>query len=352
MNDACLFKEEVFIKFASNPCGKTAYELILASKEELNNIASHWNSQGLSMVEKIRELICEMFLALLEDFQANIKFGYGSVVSFIRKRLLRITRQRVRSFVDIDSEQFEEPEDKGRINLTSEKLQQTDIMVNSIREIMLSSNEEAGILYFLFVHIYPDIMWASHYLTEKYGGDKLLRVATDRKRLYRFNAKLRDSLKENPEFDYNDILTWERGERNYLAWRLISIAPSELYNKGCISDLDVINNWHDEFNKQEHYSEEKLLSVKNIFNSMQKKWYSSHKSDYIEEETAIYGKVPSILEMVLGVPQHSNLISLNEPSMSAYGSNSISDGDFDLVAEELSEWFNKIYISRRLKTEN
>jgi hypothetical protein len=340
-------KEQCLDAFLKEQNPVTAYNFVLSCRDYIINICKTWREPNLTDKDKIRELICEVFLILLENFKASKVTRRESLLTYIHYRLKQVVKARGRDLLSFEKA-LTVADNGGRYSFTTEKLAITKSVYGCLRRALLTEqDEDCAFLVFLFVHIYPQSFWASRQLIEGNVELNVTLIERYRKKLQRFNLRLRRSIELNADFDWKEIFTWSRGERSHLAWKLICVSPNEV-ELGLHRELDVINRWREGARRDELASFEQKQAAKQILSSMRNIWAkSSEKSNVsdlmVSEEQAEWGTPRDMLEIFLGMDDGGigTWNSAESLASSLYTTDALRDTFSDL-AKELADWFEKL----------
>ena len=347
--------EEALQKFMAQPGPETAFGLIVSCRGYLNNIAASWRELSLSREEKIRELASEMLLVLLEDFNAGRALHPRSVLAFIHQKLKRLTRPyhtRETAF----GLAGDLPE-TGRTGFTPLRLAFADEIFTTVRNFLAGyPDANTGQLAFLFVHVFPEIPWASRLLADYEGVDPTRRLEADKKRMVSFNQNLRIRFRDLKNGDWRDVSEWSGGERSHLAWRIISISPAEI-GPEAEAELRRLDVWRESIDRRQPQSQQNLLAAMQVFSSLRRQ--ISAAADFepqmlAAEEAAPWGDTPDLLLQLIGRPREISGVAAETeewPDLAAFARQAVEveDPEFNRLAESISCWFAELY---RAKSKN
>ncbi len=337
--------EEGLHGFMAAPGPESAYSLIMKCQDYLGNIASRWRDANLTRVDKIRELASEMLLILLEDFNSARVLHPRSILAFIHHRLKRLTRparSRETAFGLNDSL----PE-IGRSGFTSMRLEFAEEIFRMVRGYLTGYHDEsASQLAFLFVHVFPEVPWASRLLAEKDGSDATRRLEADKKRMAAFNQNLRVQFRSLQHGDWREVSEWSAGERSHLAWRIISISPAEI-GPETEAALTELNAWRERIDRRQAQSQHELAAALRVFADLRDGKTAQSPMQMAAEDAAPWGDTPDILLQLIGGPRESLVLEQEteewesrEPASERLPA--FEDPDFIKIAEELSVWFGEL----------
>lgn len=348
--------EEALQKFLAQPGPETAFGLIVSCRGYLNNIAAGWRELSLSREEKIRELASEMLLVLLEDFNAGRVLHPRSVLAFIHQKLKRLTRpyhDRATAFgLAGDLPEI------GRAGFTPLRLAFADEIFATVRNFLAGyPDANTAQLAFLFVHVFPEVPWASRLLADYEGADAARRLEADKKRMASFNHNLRIRFRDLKNGDWRDINEWSGGERSHLAWRIISISPAEV-EREADADLQRLNAWREDIDRRQPQTQQNLLAALQVFSSLrrQRSAVDFEPQMLAAEEAAPWGDSPDLLLQLIGRPREVGGVAAETeewPDFDSAGclATDVEDPDFNRLAESVSNWFAEIYRAKSKKTE-
>ena len=338
--------EQYLQEFLADPGPKTAFALIKSCQSYLCNIAGSWREPNLSRTDKIREVTSEMMLVLLEGFDSQRVTHPKSILAFVHqrlKRLVKASRGRETAFGLADGL----PE-VGRANFTPARLEFVDEIFNTVRGFLLGYYDDmAAQVAFLFIHVFPEVPWASRLLAEHSGDDHMRRLEADKKRMATFNQNLRNRFKSLNQGDWREVTEWSSGERSHLAWRIICISPSEI-NPSCETDLGVIADWRETINRREPQKQTDLTAALRVLTSMKSNFALSDKMPVMAaEEAAPWGEPCDFLLQLVGKVRDEAVVAdsvADWPGFSIYSGrpDGVEDPEFIKIAEELSAWVGEI----------
>ncbi len=350
------FVEEALQKFLAQPGPETAFALILNCRGYLNNIAASWRELSLSREEKIRELASEMLLVLLEDFNAGRALHPRSVLAYVHQKLRRLTRPyhtRETAF----GLAGDLPE-VGRTGFTPLRLAFADEIFTTVRNCLAGyPDANTAQLAFLFVHVFPEIPWASRLLADYENVDPVRRLEADKKRMLSFNQSLRIRFRDLKNGDWREITEWSGGERSHLAWRIIGISPAEVEPE-TETELQCLDTWRESIDRRQPQSQQNLLAALQVFSSLRRRRSVTDDSEQqmlAAEEAAPWGDTPDLLLQLIGRPCEISGVAAETEEWPDFDSASrravdIEDPEFNRLAEEISGWFAEIYRARSKKT--
>jgi hypothetical protein len=338
-------------EFLKEQTPATAYNFVLTCRDYILNVCKTWREPNLSERDKIRELACEIFLILLESFDASKVARRESLLSYIHYRLKQVVKPRGRGILAFD-EGAPGAGSFGRYNFTSEKLDITEFVYGCVRKALLEEvDEDCALLVFLFVHVYPQAFWASRQLIGPNIELNATLIERYRKKLQRFNGRLRRSIELNADFDWKDIFNWSRGERSHLAWRLICVSPNEV-EAGLGKELDIVNKWRETVQREGHGDFEQKQAAKRILSSMRKQWEIGasvfSKSRHVAfEDVEGWGTPRDMLDIFLGLEEQDTSLSVVSERFTGglYNPDATRD-TFSDVVKELADWFEKLKRSK------
>ncbi|GAB4266724.1 MAG: hypothetical protein Kow0029_00650 [Candidatus Rifleibacteriota bacterium] len=344
-----IFRENL-AEFVRKPDQANAMALINSCRGFVIRQASCWKAPDLTHFEKIREIMTEMFLILIEDFNPSLGMSEASILSYLNLKLRRLTRPKRSKAIAFGL--CDDLSDLGRMNFSSSKLALTEEIVGIIRCALASEEEnQCGILEFLFIHVFPEVAWISRAIAERTGEDPEKRHESDRKRHQRFNRNLRAAFNNLESGDWREITTWSSGERSHLAWRIIDISIAET-GEDKQKELEVISKWREEFDKKVQHDPQNFASATHIFRALKNHWQNRFNNKYaaVHEAAAAYGDEIDFLESLvrrIQLPEVLRETSTGYQTSVKTGQQFNSDelthsADFDLAAKEISEWLSRI----------
>ena len=354
MQNACI--EEALQKFLAQPGPETAFGLIVSCRGYLNNIAASWRELSLSREEKIRELAGEMLLVLLEDFNAGRVLHLRSVLAFIHQKLKRLTRP-YRTRETAFGLAGDLPE-TGRTCFTPLRLAFADEIFATVRSFLAGyPDANTAQLAFLFLHVFPEIPWASRLLADYEGVDPTRRLEADKKRMAGFNQNLRIRFRDLSNGDWREITEWSGGERSHLAWRIISISPAEV-EPDTETELQCLDNWRESIDRRQPQSQQNLLAAMQVFSSLRRRRpvvVGAESQMLAAEEAAPWGDTPDLLLQLIGRPCEISGVAAETdewPDFDAFARRveKVEDPAFNLLAEEVSSWFAELYSAKGKKS--
>ena len=348
--------EEGLAGFLAAPGPESAFRLITLCRGYLANIAAGWREPGLNRLDKIRELAGEMLLILLEDFDRARVVHPKSVLVFVHQRLKRLTRRQRREIAFGLADSLPEI---GRTEFTARRLEFADEIFKTVRDFLTSyPNEMASQLAFLFIHVFPEIPWASRMLAEHEGVAPERRLEADKKRMTLFNSQLRQRFKTLEQGEWREITTWNSGERSHLAWRIISISPAEV-SAPVAEDLAELDAWRERIDRRQAQSPLDLAAALRVHRDMRDRVACPAHPEACSlaaEEAAPWGESDDFLLQIIG--KCPELYQVAETSSELQVENLMTappddadDPDFIRLAEELSHWFGTLQENRTPKNE-
>jgi hypothetical protein len=354
--------EQELKNFIAVSSPENALKVVSSCKGFVVKQAAQWRNENLGHFEKIREIMAEMFLILLEDFDSVKGCRVQSILSYLNLRLRRLTRPAKRkTFAFGPGDDFA---DQGRCDFSPFRLQLVQEIVAAVRQVLAGQNEEkAGLLEFLFIHIFPEVAWASRLIARYYGEDEEKRHAADKKRHQRFNQELKKAFANLPSGDWHEVLDWSPGERSHLAWRLIDISLAEISNVEA-KNLEILAKWREEFSRNKDYQCDEIKLASEIFQALKQHWQVDHIEETVEwhaaEPSATYGEEPDLISILLGSKPtgadcRQNMVAeenstdyqvvKSNPGIDSGAAN--FDADFDKAAHEIAQWLEKILAGKK-----
>ncbi len=329
--------------FARKPSADSAFRLITSCRDFICRQAMRWREPALSLSDKMREIMSEMLLILLEDFDPARMTHPNSVLAYIQARIMRLTRPEFkRRLILLDN--CDELE-SGRCNFSPERLRLAEEIFEILRRLLLGWHDyETARLEFLFIHVYPEIRWISRLAGSSAGEDENTRIERDKKRHQSFNRYLRNELTRLQNGDFNDITSWSSGERSHLAWRLINIAPAEISSE-LENDRQKLAEWRENIDRRQPQPLANLALAERLLKGMKVTRKRLIQQSYAAEEAAPYGEEPDTLLQLLGRPgevQHVAEDSASWSETTAATNDSVNAELFEKVAGEVSNWFENL----------
>ena len=342
--------------FAANPDPEKAMQIIAASRLFICKHARKWQNSGLSLFERIREIMAEMFLILLEDFQPQKMTSTHGLLAFLGLKLRRLTRPA--SFRAISFGLSGELENLGRYNFSAFRLQLVNEIVLAVRKALAQQSEkQSGLLELLFIHVYPEISWASNILADFFGEDQITRHNADRKRHLVFNRTLKSEFSQLPSGDWRDIRDWSGGERSYLADRIIELSPHDL-GEGFEDEWQIVSEWRTNFDKHARHENARIKSAQRVFRALQSRSEFKETSLRVLEEAAEYEDgfdlIGTLLKPVFaqeGVAETAQTYTAENKAPSSENTDSdngafiddeILDEEFNRAATEINDWLQTL----------
>lgn len=343
--------------FVAKPDPERAAQLIAGCRPFVIKQAYSWQNTGMNMFERIREVMAEMFLILLEDVRPEQSKDDISLLSYLGLKLRRLTRPRRHKAFAFGL--GNDMEDLGRYNFSPLRLQLTAEIVAAIRKTLAAQHErQTGLLEMLFIHLYPEITWASHNLARFFAEDAETRHAADRKRHLVFNQKLRQAFNQLPSADWREIRDWSSGERSYLAGRIIDFVPAEL-NSHLDDELQLFEKWRQRFDKHAPVAQEQMQATTAIFRALQNSWGlgEDHEERLVAEDACTYGEEPDLLGLLLArakdnevresastydLPPDLQQAKIQEDKEDLHAAKIAADPEFNQAAEEINAWLKTL----------
>lgn len=332
--------------FVANPSPEKALILVNNCRNFVSRQAACWTNRNLSYFEKIREVMTEMFLILIEDFKPELcQTGY-SILSYLDLRLRRLTRPKKSKTIAFGL--VDDFADLGRCSFSPLRLQFTDEIVAAVRTSVVSQEElQAGMLEFLFIHIYPEVAWASRLIAQATGENPIARHEADRKRHQKFNRLLKQAFSKLEFGDWREISEWTSGERSHLAWRIVDLTAVETgaaYEK----ELREFYQCREDFDKRRE-EPVNFHSSAVLFRALQANWrLPGNPFQDVAEPAASYGEE---MDLIGSLIRRVNFVNSVEEAAQDFepmkDDNSVVDSvDFDKAAAEVAEWICKLLKTR------
>jgi len=337
---------ELADEFIKQPGPASALSVINSLKGMIINMAASWRLKGASQSDKMREIMSEMLLILLEDFAPERSAGANSIAAYLKMKLKRLTHPDAQRETPFGSA-FDMGE-LGRCNFSGLRLQLADEICATVRRCLLGySDPGTSLLEFLFIHVYPEINWASRLIAQRQGLDEITAVNADKKRHARFNNLLRNELQNLNSGDLHDISDWSGGERSHLAWKIIGISLKEVEEKQA-DVLPVLDKWRETIDRRQPQPVDMLDTAELVLGSM-KRLRQKNFQLLAAEEAEPYGGTPDILLQLIGKRKESSAVSDDTTQWQEEGvtEEKIADSDFSLVAHEVCQWIEKLVNERQ-----
>ncbi|EKD82830.1 MAG: hypothetical protein ACD_39C01063G0002 [uncultured bacterium] len=333
--------------FTMKPAAATAFTLIKSCQDFIYQQALRWREPALSLGDKMREIMSEMLLILLEDFDPGKVSHPNSVFAYLQAKIMRLTRPyRKKSIIFVENCDLL---DSGRCNFSAGRLQLAEEIFGILRRFLLGHSDPAvARLEFMFVHIYPEIRWISRLLAQKNGIDENTQIEADKKRHQAFNRNLRDAFNRLQNGELTEILNWSSGERSHLAWRIINIAPAEI-DSALEPERQLLADWRENIDRRQPQPLHNLDLAGKILNSMQNIRKDLKKGFIAAEEAVPYGEEPDILLQLIGRRPDTDSVAEETdewPEISINKADKAADKLFEQVADEVSNWLDTLVINK------
>jgi hypothetical protein len=338
--------ENALSKFIEKPDVANAAFLLENCRGFIVNKAVAWQDSGLNLKDRMREILAELFLILIEEVNTDLVNSVFSLVSYLDlklRRLVRPKKNRIAGFSSLD-----DFKDIGRYNFDAFKIELTGEIVCTVRQVLAEQKvSSTGMLEFLFIHVYPEIAWASRLLAEKNNEDIEKRHATDRHRHRKFNRSLINEFSCLNSGDYKEIRNWSSGERSHLAWRIVDITAAET-SCSLISELSQLVDWRENFSKNSPENLDKLGICEKIFSVLQNRIAKQEKTiEFVGEEIAAYGSEPDVISDLIAIADYSGRVAESEEiytvkdSLADIDSKNL-DKDFKQACGEIEVWLKQL----------
>ncbi len=334
--------------FTRKPTADSAFRLITSCRDFICRQAMRWREPALSLSDKMREIMSEMLLILLEDFDPARITHPNSVLAYLQAKIMRLTRPEYkRRLVLLDN--CDELA-SGRCNFSPGRLHLAEEIFVILRRTLLGWHDyETARLEFLFIHVYPEIRWISRLTASHTGEDENARIECDKKRHQSFNRSLRNELSRLQNGDFSEIMNWSSGERSHLAWRLISIAPAEIADE-CESDRQKLAEWRESIDRRQSQSTQQLLIAEKLLKSMKAtRKILLEAAHTAAEDAAPYGDEPDTLLNLLGIPAETCIVAEDSAEWNERPG-AIDDSAtvelFEKVAGEVSNWLDNLILNK------
>lgn len=238
--------EQAILTYLDKPTARHLDRFLTEARSFIAGVARNWHSSGLSFADRCSELLSEVFLILTQDVRPDKVSHPNSLLAFLSLRLRRLTKcvsGRLQRSVPVGL--VDDLPEVGRCNFTILRLELVDALVRCVRTALVTdTNAHTRLLEALFLHIRPELVWASRTLA-KYNEEKIpVRYEADKKRHQQFTRRLRTAFDSIDCADWREIADWSSGERSHLAWRIISLSPSE-EEPLTQQQLQTLTQWRD-----------------------------------------------------------------------------------------------------------
>ncbi|NLI79225.1 MAG: hypothetical protein GX442_22620 [Candidatus Riflebacteria bacterium] len=235
--------QEALAAFLARPDRRTVEPLLLACREFVLVQAAAWRQAGMALQDRCREILSEMFLLLMEEVDGGRLPRPDSLLAYLALRLRRLTRPKRERALAFGLEP-DLPE-VGRCELTPFRRDLVREIVGAVRRALLSeAREDTKALEFLFIHVRPELAWASRQLARRDGKEPETRQEADKKRHQAFHRGVRDRFDDLRSGDWREVAGWSAGERSHLAWSIIDLAAEEARHLG-ESHYQALESWRD-----------------------------------------------------------------------------------------------------------
>lgn len=336
-----------FAVFSRQPAADSAFALIKSCQDFIFQQARNWREPALSLSDKMREIMSEMLLILLEDFDPGKTTHPNSVFSYLKAKIMRLTRPyRNKSLIFVDNCDLL---DTGRCNFSAGRRQLAEEIFCVLRRFLLGYSDSAvSQLEFLFVHIYPEVRWISRLFAQHNGIAENTQIEADKKRHQSFNRNLRAALGKLQNGEFQEILHWSSGERSHLAWRIINIAPAEI-DSALEPERQRLADWRENIDRRQPQQLQSLELALKIHKSMQNNRSDRQKFYAAGEEAAPYGEEPDILLQLIGQPPEVDFAAEGTdewPECVARNDNPEAEKLFEQIADEVSGWLGALVINK------
>lgn len=329
-------------EFIKQPGPASALGVINSLKGMIINLAASWQLKGVSQADKMREIMSEMLLILLEDFSPERVSNSSSIASYLKMKLKRLTHPGAQRETPFGGA-FDMGE-LGRCNFSGLRLQLAEEICATVRRCLLGYSDPATcLLEFLFIHIYPEINWASRLIAQKNGIDEATAVSADKKRHARFNNILRTELQDLNSGELHDLSEWSGGERSHLAWKIIGITLKEI-DADQADNLATIDGWRETIDRRQPQPVHMLAAAENLLSSMKQQFKQQHFNLLAAEEAEPYGETPDILLQLIGKCKEVTTVGDDTTHWQTENTaeTTVSDKEFYSVAGEVCQWLEKL----------
>lgn len=336
----------VFIEHRSP---ENAYAMIDSAREFVARHAFFWRNNDLSISDKIREIMSELFLILLEDFAPQKVNHPNSILKYLNLRLMRLTRPSQKRETSVGlSENLSE---LGRINIDPLRHQLAEEIFMCVRQNLAQiADARLALLEFLFIHVYPEVAWASRLIAKKYDLDPGKCFETDKKRHSKFNERLRNSFKNLDSGDWRQITEWSAGERSHLAWRIIDITIAET-SEEALEHISSLEKWRETIDRRSEQGTNNLDTAATILEIMQQHYRSANFA-VAEESAAPYGETSNddiLLELIGPVADNFNVAQESE-QWEQSSDETVELAEYEEIAAEIRQWAVRLLKSPSIKS--
>ncbi len=321
--------------FIKKPSAENSFKIIKNCKAFIIGQVSKWKNPDLSPQDKIKELMSEMFLVLMEDFSAERLNNPKGLLSYLKLKMRRLTRPYMQKSVSFGlSSDFE---DLGRCNFNASRHDLMMEVVECVRaSIKSESKPEVAYLEFLFIHVFPELAWISRFAAKQKNEELSKRIEKDKKRHQAFNNSLRHNLCNLNHGHWQEILDWSPGERNHLAWKISEISPKDV-SPGIEDRLKKLDDWRSSFCPSDEQSIENFKNAYEILKAM--KQVPNDKFTYMAaENAATYGEGENILNQLLAPLSLKVASEAVMEGNANYETKDNLDGAFEKAKEEIESW--------------
>lgn len=334
--------------FIEQPCAQSAFNLIKSCQKMIVSIARGWHHQNLPLADKIREIMSEMLLILLEDFSAAKVKHPHAILAFLQMKIRRLTRPNRR--LEFAFGGADDMAELGRCNFSAMRLQLAEEIYQTVRRCLLCcADQKVAILEFLFIHVYPELVWVSRMLAQKEGTDLTTQINADKKRHSRFNTVLRQELKQLTNGDLAEIGDWTGGERSHLAWRIINITPCEIGQEEYDS-LQALEQWRESIDRRQPQLLNHLDIASRVHRSMKKNYTAIKLKTIAAEEAEPYGEEPDLLRKLIGSYSDQDMVREDHDEWKIKESDICDQAAEDLftrIASEVSNWLDQLVTEKK-----
>ncbi|MBF0409825.1 MAG: hypothetical protein HQM10_20960 [Candidatus Riflebacteria bacterium] len=358
-NDLSSFNDSV-LGFLANRNEKSFCKLIENGRTLVTGFARSWKAPQLNFFEKVREIWSEIFLILIEGFDAGkIKHSAG-IASWLSLRIKRLTCPGFSK--DTPFGLTGDMPDTGRTQLTPLRLETIQTIVHCIRkQLFINSPQNVQLLEFLFLHISPELGKSSAFLSAIRGDDTVKALENDKKRHQSFNHSLRREFEKKLGSEWQEITDWSFGERSHLAWSIIDFSPAERIKLG-----NELSNFLDQWRDSEYpFDKPEISFLKNIESGILslKSLYKTDLSVLMEEE-ALYSCTkysdddlleslicPGCKERLLREPEHTYYQKNMESAIFESASSAEECQMYDNAVSEVRSWLSAFINSNETSDE-
>jgi len=355
MNAPTIEMTTALARFLDDPGRETIEQFLANSKEFILVQAKRWRNAGLPFVDRCREIMSELFLILMEDVIAGKAVKPVSLLAYLALRLRRLTRPKSGKAVPFGLD-TDLPE-TGRCSFTPFRVELVMEIVGSVRHALVcESHPETRSVEFLFLHVRPELNWASRLLSKAASLSPDTRLETDKKRHQAFNRALRSRFEGIRCGDWRDIASWSAGERSHLAWSIIELSTTETARLDQ-SALEALEKWREDPEQASAEPETVAVMLPRYLKVLSEIHHAPAFA--VGEPASSYGSMApdeDVLEMLfrMASPSPSNLkhVSSLVPIASKPGEPSTADDEnsaFSLALAEVLDWSGSLWSQSQIR---